>query len=137
MVGVLTASLPKRGKTMSNIKRKRVQISSQRQFTILKEFFDALNFKEEAFIEFNVKSKQLSIKPADRDIVDFSADILRNLQQRGYTGEELVNKFIEVKSRIPNALEQMKQEALNGSELTNQSLDEFLDSLEDELYDDE
>jgi|SRR5699024_1850176 len=132
MIGASSTASLKRGNSMSDIKRKRVRISSQRQFTIPKDFYDALDFKDEAFVEFNAKSKQLSIKPADEnDVVDFSVDILRDLQEQGYTGEDLVQKFVEVKSQIPYALEQVKQEALNSPKLTNQSLGEYLDSLDD------
>lgn len=136
MVGVATQTCSKRGDTMSDIRRKRVRISSQRQFTIPKEFFDDLGLGDEAFIEFNTRSKQLTIKPTTDATVDFSADILRDLQKEGYTGEELIQKFLEVKSKVPDALEKMKQEALSRKPMTTQSLDDYLDSLEDEEDDD-
>lgn len=68
----------------------------------------------------------------NEDAFGFSANILKVLKNQGYTEEELIQRLIEVKSRIPHALEEIRQEALNGPSLTNQSLDEYLGEDEDE-----
>jgi AbrB family looped-hinge helix DNA binding protein len=132
---MVTATVTKGSKTMTDKSQKqvrRVKISSQRQMNIPKEFYEALNLKDEALVEFT--GKELIIRPADYEIVDFSVDILKDLVERGYSGEDLIHKFTQVKAEIPKALDRMKQEAMNNPSLTD-NLDEYLDSLEDSAED--
>lgn len=127
-----TISLPTRRETMSNLNEKpirRVKVSKQRQVNIPKDFYDALNLTDEAIIEFN--GKELIIRPAEYEVVDFSEDILRDLVSQGYSGQELVNNFSRIKAEIPRALERMKEEAMRNPVITG-SLGDFLDEVEDD-----
>ena len=108
-------------------KKRRVRISSQRQLTIPKEFYTEMNLADEAMIEFT--GKEIIIRSAEQEIVDFSTDILKDLVAKGIEGEELIGEFTRIKASIPLALEAMKKEALQQPVVTG-SLDEYLDSLE-------
>ena len=129
---MVTASLVRGRETMSEFNGKpirRVKVSKQRQITIPKDFYDALNLTDEAFIEFN--GREITIRPAEDEVVDFSEDILRDLVGQGYAGNELISRFTKIKSEIPRALNRMKEEAMRNPAITG-SLDEFLDSVADE-----
>lgn len=106
---------------------KRVKVSKQRQISIPKEYHDALNLKEEAFVEYTGKS--LIIRPVLEEEVDFSEFILRELMDKGYTGEKLIKEFKETKSKIPNALDAMIEETMCEPVIT-ESLDEYLNLSE-------
>lgn len=120
--------------TMINTEKKyrRAKVSKQRQITIPKEFYDALNLTDETMIEFT--GKEIILRPAEKEIVDFSTNILADLIENGYSGEELLSKFTAIKADIPNALKRMEEEAMKGPVVTD--LNQFLDSL-DEDDDDE
>lgn len=111
--------------TEDNIKR--VKVSSQRQISIPKEFYDSLNISDEAYIEFTGKS--IIIRPITAEVVDFSEYILRDLINEGYTGEKLITKFKEIKTGIPYALNEMIHETEHEPIITG-NLDEYLDSIE-------
>lgn len=117
-----------KGSTSMN-KKRRVRISSQRQLTIPKEFFEAMNLTEEAMIEFT--GKEMIIRPAEQEVVDFSTDILKDLVAKGLSGDELIQEFTRVKSSIPQALDKMVQEGLK-QPIVAESLGEYLDSLDED-----
>ncbi|WML42074.1 AbrB/MazE/SpoVT family DNA-binding domain-containing protein [Neobacillus sp. OS1-2] len=131
---MVLATLPKGRETMSEMNRKpirRVKVSRQRQINIPKDFYDALNLSDEAFIEFN--GKEIIIRPAEYEVVDFSEDILKDLVRKGYSGEELIFHFTRIKAEIPNALDRMAKEAMQNPVLNGTNdLDDFLDSVEDD-----
>lgn len=116
-----------KGSTSMN-KKRRVRISSQRQLTIPKEFFEAMNLTEEAMIEFT--GKEMIIRPAEQEVVDFSTDILKDLVAKGLSGDELIQEFTRVKASIPQALDKMVQEGLK-QPIVAESLGEYLDSLDE------
>lgn len=132
-----TISLPKGRGTMSNMNEKpirRVKVSKQRQVNIPKDFYDALNITDEAIIEYN--GKEIIIRPAEYEVVDFSKEILQDLVSEGYEGQELVNQFSRMKAEVPRALERMKEEAKRNPVITG-SLGDFLDEVEDDGEDGE
>lgn len=108
---------------------KRVKVSKQRQISIPKEFYEALNIDDEALLEFT--GKAIIIRAAESENVDFSKEILTDLVKKGYSGEELIQEFIRLKSNIPRALDFLKKEAMQQPAITG-SLDDYLDSLEDD-----
>lgn len=108
---------------------KRVKISKQRQISIPKEYYTALELREEALVEYTGKS--IIIRPVTEENVDFSEFILRDLIEKGYAGEELINQFKNIKSEIPNALNNMIEETRHESFVTG-NLDEYLDSYDEE-----
>ncbi|GIN58812.1 hypothetical protein J8TS2_31310 [Lederbergia ruris] len=113
---------------ISGKRLRRVKVSKQRQISIPKEFYDALNIDDEATVEFT--GKELIIRPLIAEEEDFSEDILRDLVRQGYTGDELIQKFSKMKRNIPKALDYMKKETQK-QPMVSESLDEYLESLED------
>ncbi|MCJ7840652.1 AbrB/MazE/SpoVT family DNA-binding domain-containing protein [Lederbergia sp. NSJ-179] len=118
----------KRMTDISGKRLRRVKVSKQRQISIPKEFYDALNIDDEATVEFT--GKELIIRPLIAEEEDFSEDILRDLVRQGYTGDELIQKFSKMKRNIPKALDYMKKETQK-QPMVSESLDEYLESLED------
>lgn len=130
---MVTVTLPRGRETMSELSSKkpvrRVRVSRQRQISIPKDFYEALDLSDEALIEFT--GKEIVIRPAEYETVDFSADILKDLVADGYSGDELVKRFTEIKEEIPHALNRIKNEAMENKTITG-DLDDYLDSLEDD-----
>ncbi|SFM22580.1 hypothetical protein [Salibacterium qingdaonense] len=85
--------------------------------------------EDEVFLEFT--GKEIIIRPADPESVDFSEDILKDLISRGYEGEQLIEAFLKAKSDILEALDALKQEALQQPSVT-ELLDEYLNEFEDD-----
>ncbi|MED3982372.1 hypothetical protein [Priestia megaterium] len=134
----MVATVPKGSVTVEEFQfptkaNRRVKISKQRQISIPKEFYDALNLDDEAIVEFT--GKEIIIRPAEYEVVDFSEDILKDLVTQGYQGDDLIKEFSRVKSNIPRALDLMKEEAMQEPLITG-SLDDYLDALEDDGEDD-
>lgn len=82
------------------IKSKKIKVSAQRHLVIPKEFYDALNIGEEVTIE--LYEGQLVIKPIVKVSEDFAENLLEELIAAGFSGEELVAKFKEVKQMVIN-----------------------------------
>ena len=110
-------------------KKRRVRISSQRQVTIPKEFYEEMNLSDEAMFEFT--GKEIIIRSAEPEVVDFSTDILKDLVAKGIEGAELIDEFTRIKASIPQALEAMKNEARQQPAIKG-NLDDYLDALEDD-----
>ena len=109
--------------------RRRVRVSQQRQVSIPKDFHQALGLDDEAVMEFT--GKEIIIRPATFEEVDFSENILQELIAQGYSGAELLIEFKKAKSNIPLALQALKEETM-AQPVIRGSLDDYLDSLEDE-----
>lgn len=73
-------------------KIKRIAVSSKRQMSIPKEFFEALGIGEEVMIE-NIDNKKLVITPYREPLEDVSEEILEQLIAEGFQGEQLVEEF--------------------------------------------
>lgn len=82
------------------IKSKKIKVSAQRHLVIPKEFYDALHIGEEVIIELH--EGQLVIKPVIKIDEDFAENLLEELIAAGWSGEELVAKFKEVKQMVLN-----------------------------------
>lgn len=116
---------------LSESKPRRVKVSKQRQISIPKDFYEKLNFEDEALIE--ISNSVLIIRPAKTESVDLSEYILRDLVSEGYEGQKLIEKFMEIKKGLPTALDKLSADALNNKPMTSDmSLAEFLDEEEDE-----
>jgi bifunctional DNA-binding transcriptional regulator/antitoxin component of YhaV-PrlF toxin-antitoxin module len=110
------------------VKPKRISVSSKRQITIPKEFFDDLHISEEVLCQ--VIDGALVIKPVEEN-VDFSQYILSDLINEGYTaGEEMLQEFVYRKSQIRPAIKQMIAE--NRDHKIYSNTEDFFNELEDE-----
>lgn len=95
--------------TAHMVKPKRISVSSKRQITIPKEFYDSLNISDEVLCR--VVDGNLVIKPIGEN-VDFSEFILSDLINEGYeAGDELLREFSYRKSQIRPALNEMISES--------------------------
>lgn len=110
---------------------KRIKISSKRQISIPKEFFEAMHFTSEAIIEFTGHS--LVIKQAPEAAVDFSSEILKELvEKRGLSGNELLLEFNRIKQGFPQAINKLKATAIKEPAVNVSSADYLASLLADE-----
>ena len=65
---------------------KRIAVSSKKQITIPKDFYEQLGIGNEVLIE--LADNKLIIRPIHGDHFDFSDLILKDLIEEGYAGEE-------------------------------------------------
>jgi bifunctional DNA-binding transcriptional regulator/antitoxin component of YhaV-PrlF toxin-antitoxin module len=87
-----------------------VRVTSKRQFTIPKRYFDVLHIGEQ--VKCYLEGKKLVIEPVhENEFWDFSTDILRELVAENYTGEDLLREFESRKYKAARALERMVEEA--------------------------
>lgn len=87
----------------------RIRITSKRQLTIPKAFFDAIGFNNQA--ECILKGNEIVIKPVSDNSGYFASQILKDLVSQGYEGDQLIAKFEETQSKIRPAIEKMLSEA--------------------------
>ncbi|WP_047155132.1 AbrB/MazE/SpoVT family DNA-binding domain-containing protein [Aneurinibacillus tyrosinisolvens] len=92
------------------LETKRISVSSKRQITIPQKFFEALNIGSE--VKCYVSNNKIIIEPInDSDDDYFTEYILRDLMKEGYQGEELIQKYKEMKSKVRPAVDRMMEEA--------------------------
>lgn len=110
---------------------KRVKISSKRQISIPKEFYEAMNLGAEAIIEFN--GNALVIKQVPEQAVDLSSEILQDLvEQQGLSGRALIMEFNRVKRGLPHAIDTLKATALAQPTVADSTEDYLAALLEEE-----
>ena len=86
--------------------RKRVSITSKRQFTIPQKFFTQLGFGKEAFC--TLGDGMLIIQPARQtDDGEFSEQILADLVNEGFSGKALLDEFKIRRQKIRPAVESL------------------------------
>jgi bifunctional DNA-binding transcriptional regulator/antitoxin component of YhaV-PrlF toxin-antitoxin module len=92
-----------------------VRLTSKRQFTIPKVYFDQLRLGDKA--KCYLEGDRLVIEPIREDIFwDFSTDILRSLVAEGYQGEDLIAAFEARKRQAARALARMVEESQEEAE---------------------
>ena len=90
--------------------QKRVSISSKRQFTIPQKFYSELGFDRDAIC--TMADGMLIIQPAPRvPGGEFAENILAELVDEGYSGQELLNEFKERQAKIRPAVEVLLEKA--------------------------
>lgn len=98
-------------------KAKRVSVSSKRQISIPKEFYEQLNIGEEVTLELH--GNHLVLRPLRENFDDFSDEILGELIAEGYSGAELLDEFKKRKTQIGSAVGSLIDETmLNGKKTT-------------------
>lgn len=89
---------------------KTVRVTSKRQLTIPKKYFEALQIGERA--RCYMQGEKLVIEPAGVDeFWDFTSDILKELVDENYTGKDLLREFEVRKEKAGRGLERMVAEA--------------------------
>lgn len=109
----------------SNAKKvRRVMVSSKRQISIPKDFYDAIGLGNEITME--LLNNRLIIRPVREASDDFSEEILSDLIDEGYNGDELKKAFAERRAMLTPAVDHLIKDARN-----SKSYDSFEDMLED------
>ena len=106
-----------RGSAMDNKRiSRRVRISKNRQFNILKKFYDHLGMGEEAIIELH--NNRLVIQNAESDRNYFAEQIMEELFSKKYSNdqEEFISEFKKRSNNIKPAVESLITDALSNSE---------------------
>mgnify|MGYP000186309283 FL=1 len=75
-----------------------IKISSKRQITIPAQWYRALDFHEYALATWT--DDGILIQPLDVADEDVTVDILRHLIAQGYEGDELIEQYKQMKSKI-------------------------------------
>lgn len=90
--------------------QKRVTITSKRQFTIPQRFFSELGFDREAIC--TMGEGMLIIQPATHvSGGEFAEQILTDLIEEGYSGDELLAEFKLRQSKVRLAVEELLEQA--------------------------
>lgn len=77
---------------------KKVKISRQRQITIPKVYFDALDLQDEVSVE--MTEEGLLIKPIVKIPDDFAEQLLESMIAKGLSGQELLDTFKQAKNNV-------------------------------------
>lgn len=109
-------------------KVKRISVSSKRQISIPKKFYEELQIGEEVFVE--LQGDSLIIRPIRKNFDDFSEEILADLVAEGYNGESLIEEFKNRKSQIKSAVDSLIDETKQVGKRT--TLDELFGDDDDE-----
>ncbi|WP_292598216.1 hypothetical protein [Mesotoga sp. UBA6090] len=95
-------------------------MSDKRQVTIPLKYYELLGFGREA--ECTLRENEIVIRPLQESREEFSEEILAELISRGYSGEELLSKFRELRNKIRPAIVSMIKEADEIAEGNRKSL---------------
>lgn len=97
-------------KGSDSMEMKKISISEKRQLTIPQKFFKKLGFDKEA--ECLVRGNELVIRPAKYNAAgEFAEQILTDLIEKGYSGDELLRQFKNAQREVRPAVELMIAEA--------------------------
>ena len=89
--------------------KKVISISSKRQMTIPRKFFEQLGFSNDA--ECFLRGNELIIRPLKVMDGDLSAEILSDLIKQGYSGDDLLYRFKMTQKKVRPAIEMILDEA--------------------------
>jgi len=102
---------------------KTISIAPNRQMTIPKKFYNMLGFHNEA--ECYVVGNTVVLKPKQQEPSgEFDEFILKDLIDEGYNGNELLEKFKEMRSKVPGAVQRMLADAKERCKNSN-GLDDY------------
>ena len=104
-VGVM---LPQRTTGIDSMPKKRISISQNRQITIPIEFFNSLGIENE--VDCFMQNNRIVIKPV-QDSGEFDEQILSDLIEQGFSGNDLLAKFKEARRNVRPAVESLLEEA--------------------------
>ena len=100
----------KEGENMSTmIDRKTLPVSSKRQITIPLKFFRALDMATE--IDCIFTGEEIILRPAQKGSGYFAQEILNELIDKGYSGEELKKEFARLSNGVRPAVKKLLDDA--------------------------
>lgn len=94
---------------IDNKTKKIISISKRRQITIPLHFYNHLKLGSE--VECSLDAGAIVIRPTHRGSTEFSVEILKDLIEQGYSGDQLVKQFEIKNGEIKNAIASMLEEA--------------------------
>ncbi|MBC7075375.1 MAG: AbrB/MazE/SpoVT family DNA-binding domain-containing protein [Syntrophomonadaceae bacterium] len=89
--------------------KKRISVSQKRQITIPIEFFNSLGIEKE--VECYLQNNAIVIRPVRENSGEFDEEILADLISQGLSGQELLEKFKEMRRQVRPAVERLLEEA--------------------------
>ncbi|BAF58215.1 MAG: AbrB/MazE/SpoVT family DNA-binding domain-containing protein [Pelotomaculum sp.] len=89
--------------------KKRISVSQKRQITIPIEFFNSLGIEKE--VECYLQNNAIVIRPVRENSGEFDEQILADLISQGLSGQELLEKFKELRRKVRPAVERLLGEA--------------------------
>ncbi|GMA66297.1 AbrB/MazE/SpoVT family DNA-binding domain-containing protein (plasmid) [Alicyclobacillus fastidiosus] len=99
-------------------KPKVISVSKGRQITLPIQYYRELGINDE--VECLLRDDEIVIRPVRRGD-DFSEEILKDLIQQGYSGDELLAEFQRLRAGIRPAVKQMLDEAYQAGKDMNHS----------------
>jgi len=95
---------------VSPMLKKRISVSQKRQITIPIEFFNSIGINKE--VDCYVQNNVIVIRPVREVDGEFDEQILADLISQGFSGQELLAKFKDIRHQIRPAVESLLDEAL-------------------------
>jgi len=86
----------------SIMERKIINITGKRQITIPLKFFNKLGFGKE--VECFLTDEAVVLRPLAASDENFAMEILKDLVEQGYSGDELITRFAEQRVKIKKAI---------------------------------
>jgi bifunctional DNA-binding transcriptional regulator/antitoxin component of YhaV-PrlF toxin-antitoxin module len=93
----------------NHMMKKRISVSQKRQITIPIEFFNTLGIEKE--VECYLQNNAIVIRPVRENSGEFDEQILADLISQGLSGQELLEKFKQMRRKIRPAVERLLDEA--------------------------
>lgn len=92
------------------MERKTISITGKRQITIPQNYFKIAGFDKEA--ECILRNGEIILRPVrESSSGEFAEQILSDLIQQGYSGDELLEKFKAQQKKVRPAIEMMLEDA--------------------------
>lgn len=93
----------------ADVEVKRIHISSKRQITIPAKYFEALHLEKE--VDCIYSNGMIILKPVKQNEDFFLEEALKDLIEKGYSGETLLSEFKKINRKIKPAVESLIAEA--------------------------
>ena len=108
-----------------NMDRKIISVSKKRQITIPLKYYKHLGLDNE--VECTLEDEAIVIRPLKREPGEFSVEILKDLINQGYSGDELVKQFEAQSKNIKKAVMHMLEESdtIAADEKKSESLEDI------------
>lgn len=114
----MMGTVKKQEKAKLTIDKKRVSISSRRQLSIPKEYYESLNMSDEAIVELH--GNRLVIRPApteeDSEQSGFIEFIYQDVINEGYQGKKIIDEVNRRKKLIKPSVRSFIDDSIKSSE---------------------
>jgi len=116
----------------THVEKRRINISSKRQITIPAKYYNALALDKE--LDCIYTKDMIILTPVRKEDSAFAEEILADLINQGYSGEELLSEFRKTNRKIRPAVEKLIEEA---DKLASAASENYVDPTDDIFNDDE